>query len=103
MAATVFLSPAALEDIECISDHIRQDNRDAAHRFLSAAERLFELLAVEPGIGETVAHSEYPLLRYRTLSRRFRNYVVFYQPQGEGVQIVRVLHGAQELPRILRS
>jgi toxin ParE1/3/4 len=90
-------SPAAYCDLESIVAYIQQDNPDAAHRFLKAAEKIFELLASQPLLGEAYPHSKHPELRFWTMGRRFRNYVVFYQPIVNGVEIVRVMYGAQNL------
>lgn len=97
MAATVFKTPAAYRDLESIADYIQQRNRAAAHRFLIAAEKAFNLLASQPLLGEVFPHPMYPELRFWTLGRRFRNYVVFYRPVAEGIEIFRVLHGARDL------
>ena len=66
-----------------------------------AAQQAFDLLASHPLIGQAYPHPKHPELRVWSLGRRFRNYAVFYQPTANGVEIVRVLHGAQDLPRVL--
>jgi len=37
------------------------------------------------------------------LSPAFRNYLIFYRELADGVEIVRVLHGARDIKRILES
>jgi len=101
VAATIAKSPAAYRDLEGIASAIQQHNSDAAHRFLKAAEQSFALLASQPMLGESYPHPRYPELRFWTLGRRFHNYIVFYRPIAEGVEIVRVLHGARELKSVL--
>ncbi len=101
VSATVSKTPAAYRDLEGIADAIQQHNPDAAHRFLLAAEKAFHLLACQPLLGEVYPHPQYPELRSWTLGRRFRNYVVFYRPTADGVDIIRMFHGAQNLPRVL--
>jgi toxin ParE1/3/4 len=32
---------------------------------------------------------------------RYRNYLVFYRPTATGIEVLRVLHGAQDIERIL--
>ena len=32
---------------------------------------------------------------------RFRNHIVFYRPVADGIEILRVLHGARDLVSIL--
>ena len=42
--------------------------------------------------------------RLRTwLSPAFRNYLIFYRELPDGVEIVRVLHGARDIQRILEN
>ena len=101
MSATVFKTSVAYADLEAIAGYIQQHNPDAAHRFLIVAEKTFSLLASQPLLGEAYPHPKFSELRFCTLGRRFRNYVVFYRPIAEGVEIVRVLHGAQDLLRVL--
>lgn len=96
VTAIITKSPAAYRDLDDIASYIQRHNMDAAHRFLEAAEQAFALLASQPLLGEFYLHPQYPELRIWTLGRRFRNYVVFYRPLAEGVEIVRVLHGARD-------
>lgn len=101
MPAIASKSPAAYRDLDVIAGYIQQDNPAAAHRFLKAAEQAFHLLASQPLLGQAYPHPKHAELRVWSLGRRFRNYVVFYQPTAAGVEIVRVLHGAQDLPIVL--
>lgn len=103
MSGIATKSPAAYRDLDGIASHIQQDNPDAAHRFLKAPEQAFSLLASQPLLGEVYSHPKHPDLRIWTLGKRFRNYLIFYQPTPEGVEIVRVLHGAQNLPSTLEE
>jgi hypothetical protein len=52
-----------------------------------------------PGIGRrwksTLAVNQD--LRVTTVSRRFQDYLIFSRPIDEGVEIVRVLHGARDV------
>jgi toxin ParE1/3/4 len=51
-----------------------------------------------PGMGQgrKFKHSELSGLRSFRVEG-FRNYLIFYRPAGEGVEIIRVLHGAHDL------
>ncbi|WP_197527208.1 type II toxin-antitoxin system RelE/ParE family toxin [Pirellulimonas nuda] len=101
VGAIALKSPAALRDLERISGYLCEQKLDVAHRFLDAAESAFSLLASNPLLGEPFAHPRYSDLRFRTLRPPFRNYVLFYRPSAEGVEIVRLLHGARDLPIVL--
>lgn len=69
-----------------------------------AAEATFNQLAKAPGIGARYDSDDpmYAGLRYGLVSK-FRNDVMFYRPtaNGNGIEIVRVLHGARECESIL--
>jgi len=34
---------------------------------------------------------------------KFQNYLIFYRAVSEGIEVVRVLHGARDIERILES
>ena len=75
-----------------------------ARRFFAQADATFTRLANMPGIGTHYEH-DHPALagvRYFLISR-FRSYVVFYRPVADGIEIIRVLHGARDIDAILRN
>lgn len=84
----------------------RSDAREAgfatARRFLERAEATFTILVRAPGIG-TAYDSENAALADVRVSRvsRFKNYLVFYRPISDGIEILRVLHGARDLSSLL--
>ncbi len=55
-----------------------------------------------PGIGASYSH-EHPALADVRCSpiTGFRKYVVFYRPVADGIEIIRVLHGARDIHGIL--
>ncbi len=82
--------------------YIWQDSPLAAIRFLDAAEATFHQIAASPRIG-TCYDTENPALaeiRFLPITR-FRNDLIFYRPLTNGIEVFRVLHGAQDIPRIL--
>jgi toxin ParE1/3/4 len=89
---------AKLDLIEHYS-YIARDKVAPAERFLRVAEAAFELLARMPTIG-TAWESPNPRLvgvRVYPLPRGYRNYLVFYRPIEDGVEVLTVLHGARDL------
>lgn len=69
-----------------------------ALRFLEAAEASLTLLEEMPSLG---AAWESPIaklarIRYWTL-RRFHHYVIFYLPVGNGIKVLRVMRGEQDI------
>lgn len=102
MSRVVERTPQADEDLADIYAYIAIDNAAAARRFLLAAERTFNLLAEAPAIGR-----EYPSSRPRLRGlpmwpiSGFRAYLVSYVVRPGVVKVIRVLHGARDLPGIL--
>ena len=97
-----FLSREALEDLDLIWVGIASDNPEAADRVLEAAYGICKLLAEHPELGRRRQFGRGELSGIRSfVITDFPNYVIFYRVQAAGVQIVRVLHGARDLEKIL--
>jgi len=96
--ANFTVSPEAREDLDEIHAYISEDDLEAADRVLEAALSTFATLAGMPGMGRprTFKHSELSGLRSFRIDG-FRNYLIFYRVVSDGVEIVRVLHGARDL------
>lgn len=72
--------------------YVAESNPPAADRLVAAIEAKCSYLAGSPGLGrprEDLA----PGLR----SFAVRNYVIFYRPLEDGIELIRVLHGAREI------
>ncbi len=96
-----FLSPEALEDIDTIWLYIAQDNPEAADRVVESAYRACVSLAMHPQLGPVRRFSDRdpPDIRFFVLTD-FPNYIIFYRIVPDGVEIVRVLHGAQDIDNL---
>lgn len=95
------LSPLALEDLLQIQEFIAQDNPDAAEHLIEQFFSAFEYLAQWPRSG----HTRVDLTPRNVLFWPVSSYLVVYR-QNEGsseVQVVAVLHGARDLPVILKE
>ncbi len=86
------------EDLISHFVYIAQDNLDAADRFLEHTESAFLRLADLPFIGAS-RMDDFPFLPdLRTWPvPGFENYLIFYRPIDEGIEVFRVLHGARDL------
>jgi toxin ParE1/3/4 len=87
------LSPAARSDLDEIWFYIAQDNPEAADKFIGTIILRFPKLAAMPSIGRQREELS-PRLRSFPVGR----YVIFYRPMENGIEVVRVLHGARDLP-----
>jgi toxin ParE1/3/4 len=103
MSAKLIIRPQVYWDLDDIAAFINKDNQEAARRFLESAEATFEMLAEASGIGSLyfVRRSQFQELRCFPV-RGFKNYLIFYDRSSTAVEIVRVLHGARNIPVILR-
>jgi toxin ParE1/3/4 len=99
----VFLKRQAEEDANDIWHIIVKDNPHTADAFLNAIEEASSLLSAAPEIGSPryFSHPELQGLRFLPL-RRFEKYLLFYRTleEEELVEIVRIVHGARDLPRL---
>ncbi len=70
---------------------------ESAERFIAAVDKACELLAVSPQIGGLVQTRRIAHEGIRVWSvRDFRNYLLFYRSQASAIEVVRIMHGAQD-------
>ena len=100
----IVVRPHAADDIEEIFATIAADQPGAAERFESSVRRECELLAAFPYLGRARAFRSPALrgLRSRPISG-FASWLVFYRVEGDVIEVVRVLHGARDLPATLEG
>jgi toxin ParE1/3/4 len=104
MSGRIRRSIAAERDLDRHAAYIQKDHPSAAIRFLDAARREFEFLAGNPELGERCRFRNPKAADVRMwLIHGFKNYVIFYRPTENGVEIVRVLHAAQDWEGIIES
>lgn len=85
-------SPLARLDLIEIWTYIAQDNSDAADGLLDRFENAMQRLAERPLIGR-----KRPELGETLRSFPVGNYVIFYLPYDEGIEIIRVLSGYRDI------
>jgi toxin ParE1/3/4 len=100
VSAPLLKSSLFLADYREIVSHLAEVNPDAADRFCGAVEETLQLLPRFPELGRLAGFPLAPNVRRWGISG-FRNYVLFYQVRPEGLLIVRLLHGAQDLPPLV--
>jgi toxin ParE1/3/4 len=102
MLRRVLRRPAANRDLVDCFVYIGRDSEEIATRFLRAAEETFHDLAGMSGMGISTSFSvsgNRNLRRWRV--RGFENFLIFYCPIEDGIEVIRVLHGAREIERLL--
>jgi toxin ParE1/3/4 len=91
---------AAYRDLDALAEFIGQDSPHAAIRFLEAADKAFELLLNMPGMGSLWQSSKPDFAGLRVWPiRGFEYHLIFYRTCDDGIEIVRVLHGARDIDR----
>lgn len=92
----------AEEDLAEAYLHIGSDSPAAAECLLDAVEHAITLLLSKPRAGRA---REFRSARAHGLRSwvvaGFENYLIFYRPQPEGIEVVRFVHGARDIPRLL--
>ncbi len=86
----------ARADLHGIRDHILADNPSRAISFIEELLERCQLLADTPGMGR--ARDE---LRPGLRSFAHGSYVILYRRTAVGVEIVRVLHGARDIRKLV--
>ena len=97
--------PRALRDLARHAAYLEEHaNLSTAERFLDVAEDAFARLAAMPNMGRRreMRSTRFAALRQWPI-RNFENYLIFYQPIENGIEVLRVLHGARDIDRILEE
>jgi toxin ParE1/3/4 len=94
----IVLSEFVEPELSAIWEYVGIDNLDAADRFLESAYATFQELARMPGMGRTRTFPDARLHNLRSFRiQGFENYLIFYAPIQDGVEVFHVLHGARDL------
>ena len=86
------ISKRALVDIRMIWAHVAQDRPASADALIDSFYKRFRLVAMNPMIGEAR-----PDLRRDLRILSVGKYVIGFRRVSQGVQIVRVVHGARDI------
>jgi toxin ParE1/3/4 len=104
MRARITKSVRARRDLLEHFVYIGRDSVPAARRFLKAADKAMASLARMPQMGGRWASRNPALRELRVWSiRKFENYLIFYRPTPEGIEVLRVLHGARDIDTLLEG
>jgi toxin ParE1/3/4 len=92
-------TPRADRDLQATAQWIARDNPASAEALLRAALTAARRLRERPGLGRI--REDLTPSRYRFWSLTGFRYVIVYDTETEPPHIVRVVHTAQDLPRVL--
>lgn len=102
--AKFILSEQAVTDLDTVHAYIFADNPEAADRVQEAIFDGFDLLARNPTLGRTRQFRRHQGIRSWVVTE-FTNYLIFYRelPDGSGVEILRLIHGARDLDALFEK
>lgn len=88
----LIISPTAWDDLKEIKDYIALDNKSTALAYIKMLHRKCKKLTDSPKLG----------VQYKAI-RKFPvgNYLIFYREQKKYIEIVRVLHAARNVEKII--
>ncbi|MBD2629816.1 type II toxin-antitoxin system RelE/ParE family toxin [Trichormus variabilis] len=92
------ISTQATRDIENIWKYVAQNNSKAADKLFDILRTTFPKLAKFPQMG-----IERPELAAFLRSFPVKSYLIFYRPIDQGIEIVRILHGSQDIEGIFQG
>lgn len=101
---SIVIRPRATRDIDDQAAYIAQQSRAQARRYLGATAHTMQKVGGMPGLG-----SPFPLTNPRLQGLRawpvdrFPNHVIYYLPTADGIEVIRVLHAAQDAQAILEA
>ena len=104
MSPRLILRPPVVQDMEEHAVHLCQRSPEAADRFLEACCAEFEKLAAMPGKGRLreFRNPKAAHIRSWPLSG-FANHLIFYRPIEDGIEVLRVLHGARDIDALFEE
>ena len=90
--ARIVRLPLAKQDALSIWLYIGRDNVAAAQRMLETIDSRLELLSRNPKLGRERPDIA-PGVRYLPVGK----YLILYRPLADGIEVVRLVHGARDL------
>lgn len=98
MAYTFAVTSTAESDYLDIWLYIAQDSVANADRFFDLLQSKHAVIQSQPRIG-----TPRPDFGAEVRSYPVAHYTLFYRLQGEQIELLRVLHGARDLPRLFEE
>lgn len=94
---TVLFAQSAQTDLLDAWVFIAEENLGAADRVLDTIEQEAKTLATQPLMGRARPDLAEGLRSWPTST----SYILFYVPQTDGITVIRVLHHARDVQRVL--
>ena len=94
----LLITPLAARDLEEIGDYIALDNPTRAGSFVAELRAHCQKICLNP-----LGYRLRPELSLHLRSCVHGNYVFFFESTPQQVTIIRILHGARDIPDILSA
>lgn len=92
---------AILDVLEAAGYYEAEAGEAVADRFIAAVHAAFEAIGRVPGIGSPRYAHELGLPELRSWRLKGYPYLVFYIEHEDALDVIRVLHGARDIPATL--
>jgi toxin ParE1/3/4 len=100
----LIILPEADRDLDEQAEYLSRGRRGVGQRFYQAAQRTFDQLARMPGLGSPQEFQNPRLAGVRCARiSGFEKHLIFYRPIQDGIEVLRVLHGARDVQGILEA
>ena len=104
MSRRVRFRPRAEADVDEQFGYFAERSTDLAHRFVDAMHETAARLAEASDLGiryDSVEARLTDMLAWKV--KGFPNHLIFYRAATDGIEIVRVLHGARDIRALFKS
>ncbi|MDZ4657621.1 MAG: type II toxin-antitoxin system RelE/ParE family toxin [Bythopirellula sp.] len=91
----IIRTPFASRDFSAIALYLADKSLDAALNWMDGIDHTLQLLSHNPLLGEAVDHLEQGVRRHT-----YDNYLLFYKPLEDGIELRRILHGSRRIERL---
>ena len=94
MADFIF-APEAKADLKGLWEYIRENDPQAANKIVAILKEKCQMLVNNPMMGRS--RNE---LAVNLRSFPVNRYIIFYRPNDNGIEVVRILHGAMDIEQL---
>jgi toxin ParE1/3/4 len=95
----VIFAPLAVQDLDEIWDYIARDDVEAANGVIDRITEVCQMLATQPEMG--LRRPEFAGGNLRSFV--VGNFIVFYRPVANGIEVARVVHGSRDIGRLIQE
>jgi toxin ParE1/3/4 len=95
---TYSFSTEAMQDLDEICQYIAQNDQRAASKIFDAIRKKARLLSQFPNMGKS-----YSQLALNLRGAPVEDYIIFYYPRADGIDIVRIASGYRDLEQLFES